>query len=94
MENSIADSNIYLDRSCRLSGRDELHVVELHKESYIFINYFSKKKRVCHKFMTHPLFFYLFSIFLHRIMRSYRKSFPAVRITHGFYTESGLAAIG
>ena len=23
----------YLDRYCRLSGRDELHVVELHKES-------------------------------------------------------------
>ncbi len=33
MENSIADSNIYPDRYCRLSGRDELHVVELHKES-------------------------------------------------------------
>ena len=33
MENSIADSNIYLDRYRRLSGRDELHVVELHKES-------------------------------------------------------------
>ena len=30
MENSIADSNIYLDRYCRLSGRDELHVVKLH----------------------------------------------------------------
>ena len=33
MENSIADCNIYLDRYCRLSGRDELHVVEQHKES-------------------------------------------------------------
>ena len=30
MENSIADSNIYLDRYCRLSGRDKLHVVKLH----------------------------------------------------------------
>ncbi len=30
MENSIADSNIYRDRSCRLSGRDKLHVVKLH----------------------------------------------------------------
>ena len=33
LENCISDSNIYLDRYCRLSGRDELHVVELHKES-------------------------------------------------------------
>ena len=33
MENCISDSNIYLDRYCRLSGRDELHVLELHKES-------------------------------------------------------------
>lgn len=30
MENSIADSNIYPDRYCRLSGRDKLHVVKLH----------------------------------------------------------------
>ena len=46
MENSIADSNIYLDRSCRLSGRDKLHVVklhavELHKDSWI--EQFTKK---------------------------------------------------
>ena len=33
MENCISDSNIYLDRSCRLSGRDKLHVLELHKDS-------------------------------------------------------------
>ena len=33
MENCISDSNIYLDRYCRLSGRDELHVVELLKKS-------------------------------------------------------------
>ena len=33
LENCISDSYIYLDRYRRLSGRDELHVVELHKES-------------------------------------------------------------
>ena len=50
------------------------------------------QKRVCQKFMTHPLFFisskFFFtdlssSIFLHRISRSYR-NILALRITHGF----------
>ena len=41
MENCISDSNIYLDRYCRLSGRDELHVLELHKDSWI--EQFTKK---------------------------------------------------
>ena len=27
LENCISDSYIYLDRHCRLSGRDELHVL-------------------------------------------------------------------
>ena len=31
LENCISDSTIYLDRYRRLSGRDELHVVEQHK---------------------------------------------------------------
>ena len=33
LENCISDSTIYPDRYRRLSGRDELHAVELHKES-------------------------------------------------------------
>ena len=33
LENRISDSTIYPDRYRRLSGRDELHAVELHKES-------------------------------------------------------------
>ena len=33
MEDCISDCTIYLDRYCRLSGRDELHVLELHKDS-------------------------------------------------------------
>ena len=50
------------------------------------------QKRVCQKFMTHPLFLFhqsfffidlSSSIFLHRIMRSYR-NILALRITHGF----------
>ena len=45
------------------------------------------QKRVCQKFMTHPLFFisskFSSSIFLHRITRSYR-NILALRITHGF----------
>ena len=31
LENCISDSNIYLNRHRRLSGRDELHVVEHHE---------------------------------------------------------------
>ena len=56
-----------------------------------FRHYFLSRTEVIYDTSS---FFYLFSIFLHRITRSYRKSIPAVPITHGFYTESGLTAIG